>query len=78
LEPISIGPSLATTDALLAADVERNVSNHLARLRPARSCLDRKTKPVVDVEESGPAAVRTKVFSLAHNLQNSALPVPLI
>jgi hypothetical protein len=78
LEPISIGSPLVTTDALFGNDVEQKVSNHLARLRPARSCLDRKTKPVVDVEESGPAAVRTKVFSLAHNLQNSALPVPLI
>jgi hypothetical protein len=57
------------TDALFRSDVEQNVSNHLARLRPARSCLDRKTKLVVDVEESGPAAVSTKVFGLAQNLQ---------
>jgi hypothetical protein len=31
LRPISIGPPLATTDALFADDVERKVSNSLAR-----------------------------------------------
>src|ERR1700674_3627847 len=41
LEPISIGPPLATTDALFGDNVERKVSNPLAHLRAARSFLDR-------------------------------------
>src|ERR1700687_3067142 len=43
LEPISIGPPLATTDALFADNVERKVSNPLARFGAARSFLDRTT-----------------------------------
>jgi hypothetical protein len=41
LEPISIGPPLATTDALFAGNVEGKVSNPLAHLPAARSFLDR-------------------------------------
>src|ERR1700687_2491579 len=41
LEPISIGPPLATTDALVADNVERQVSNTLARFPAARSFLVR-------------------------------------
>jgi hypothetical protein len=54
LEPIRIDPPLTTIDALFGADVERNVSNHLAHLGNVRSFLDRARRiPVQKTSRGG-------------------------